>query len=70
MELISNDPTYITEKEICMYANDHQIFASGSSTCIVESIRLSESSKLTKWYKENLPQVNVQKYQSMFTGPW
>lgn len=29
---------------------------------------LSESSKITKWYKENLLQVNVQKYQSMLMG--
>lgn len=50
-----------------MYADDHQILASGSSTCIVESTLVSES-KITKCYKENLPQVNVQKYQSMFSG--
>ena len=53
-----------------MYADDHQIFASGSSTSIVESkvLLLSEGSKITRWYKENLLQVNVQKHQSMELG--
>ena len=53
-----------------MYAEDHQIFASGSSTSIVEGklLLLSEGSKITRWYKENLLQVNVQKHQSMELG--
>ncbi|PFX11844.1 hypothetical protein AWC38_SpisGene24297 [Stylophora pistillata] len=37
----------------------------GSSASIVEEKLLSEGSKITEWYKENLLQVNVQKYQSM-----
>ena len=51
-----------------MYADDHQIFAPGSSASIVEGKLLSEGSKITKWYKENLLQVSVQKYQSMLLG--
>ena len=66
MELISNDLAYITEEEIPIYAGDHQIFASGLSTSIVEG--MSEGSKITRWYKENLLQVNVQKYQPMLLG--
>ena len=61
-----NDLAYITEEEISIYADDHQIFASGSSTSIVEG--MSEGSKITRWYKENLLQVNVQKHQSMELG--
>ena len=68
MELSSNDLAYITEEEISIYAEDHQIFASGSSTSIVEGKLLSESSKITRWYKENLLQANVQKYHSMVLG--
>ena len=63
-----NDLTYITEEKISMYAYDHHIFASGASAIIVEGKLLSEGSKITKWYKENLLQVNVQKYQSMLLG--
>ena len=55
--------TCITEEEISTCADNHQIFASGSSTSTVEGKLLSEGSKITKWYKENLLQVNVQKYQ-------
>ena len=64
-----NDIAYtcITEEEISTYSDDHQIFASGSSTSIVEGKLLSEGSKITR-YKENLLQVNVQKYQSMVLG--
>ena len=51
-----------------MYADDHPIFSSGASASIVEGKLLSEGSKITKWYKENLLQVNVQKYQSMLLG--
>ena len=65
---VQNDLAYITEKEISIHADNHQIFASGSSTSIVEGKLLSEGSKITRWYKENLLQVNVQKYQSMVLG--
>ena len=51
-----------------MYADDHQIFASGSSASIVKGKLLSEGYKITKWYKENLLQVIVQRYQSMLLG--
>ena len=51
-----------------MYADDHQNFASGVSASIVEGKLLSEGSKITKWYEENLLQVNVQKYQSLLLG--
>ena len=47
-----NDLAYITEEEISIYADDHQIFGSGSSTSIVEG--MSEGSKITRWHKENL----------------
>ena len=65
-----NDLAYtcITEEEISTYEDNHQIFASGSSTSIVEGKLLSKGSKITKWYKENLLQVNVQKYQFMVPG--
>ena len=36
-----NDLTYITEEEFSMFAEDHQIFASGSSAGIVEGKLLS-----------------------------
>lgn len=63
-----NDITYTTEEGISMYADDHQVFGSGSSASIVEERLLSEGSKITKWYKENLLHVNVQKYQSLLIG--
>ena len=58
----------MTEGEISLYTDDHQIFALGSSTSIVEGKLLSEGNKITKWYKENLLQLNVQKNQSMLLG--
>ena len=63
-----NDLAYTTEDAIFMYADHHQIFASGSSTSIIEGKLLSEGHKITRWYKENLLKVNVQKYQSMLLG--
>jgi len=61
-----NHLAYTTEGEIPMYTDDHQIFASGSSTSIVEGKLLSEGNKITKWYKENLLQLND--HQSMLLG--
>ena len=48
-----NDLAHITEGEISKYTDDHQIFALGSSTSIVEGKLLSEGNKITKWYKES-----------------
>ena len=41
------DLAYITEEEIFMYADDHQIFASGLSTSIVEGKLMSVGNKIT-----------------------
>ena len=41
-----------------MYTDDHQTFASGSSTSILEGKLLSEGNKIPKWYNENLLQLN------------
>ena len=41
------DLAYITEEEISMYADDHQIFASGLSTSIVEGKLMSVGNKIT-----------------------
>ena len=41
------DLAYITEEEISMYADDHQIFASGLSTSIVDGKLMSVGNKIT-----------------------
>jgi len=45
-----------------MYADDRQIFSSDHSFDRVEEKLLDDGSKITKWYKENLLQVNIKKY--------
>ena len=56
------------EADISMYADDHQIFSSDHSIGRVEEKLLHDGSKITKWFEENLLQVNIKKYQSMVLG--
>ena len=67
--VFQNDLTQATvEADISMYADDHQIFSSDHSIGRVEEKLLHDGSKITKWYEENLLQVNIKKYQSMVLG--
>ena len=67
--IFQNDlPMQVREASISMYANDHQIYAAGDSSKGVEKKRLEDGERMTRWYKDNLLQVNCDKYQSMIIG--
>ena len=58
----------ITEAEISMYVDNHQIFSSDHLTGSVEEELSQDGNDMTKWYRENILQVNIKKYQSMVLG--
>ena len=41
-----------------MYADDHEIYAAGDSSKGVEKKPLEDGERMTRWYKDNLLQVN------------
>ena len=47
---------------ITMYADDHQVYVTRTSTAQVQSQLQSAGNQITKWYEQNLLQVNVKKY--------
>ena len=50
---------------ITMYADDHQVYVTGTSTAQVQSQLQSAGNQIKKWYEQNLLQVNGKKYQAM-----
>ena len=53
-----------------MYADDHQIYTSGKHIHYVQSNQLKKETDLASvWYKENLLQTNIEKYQALVINP-
>ena len=52
---------------ILMYAGDHEVYVTGTSiaTAQVQSQFQFAGNQITKWYEQNLLQVNGKKYQAM-----
>ena len=53
-----NYPCKFKEASISMYADDHEIYAAGDSSKGVEKKLLEDGERMTRWYKDNLLQVN------------
>ena len=67
--IFQNDLTMIIrEADVSMYADDHQLFLSDQWIRAVKEKLVEDGIKMTKWYEENLLQVNIKKYQSMILG--
>ena len=50
---------------ISMYADDHQVYVTGTSMAQVQSQLRFARNHIKKWYEQNLLQVNGKKYQAM-----
>ena len=67
--IFQNDlPNIITEANVSMYADDHQIYVAKETIESVEKILVENGKKMTKWYQDNLLKVNCDKYQAMVLG--
>ena len=52
-----------------MYGDDHQIYTSGKHIHYVQSNLKNETDLSSVWYKENLPQTIIKKYQALVINP-
>ena len=52
-----------------MYADDHQVYHSGSNTTAAISKLAKEAENVSQWYKANLLQANPKKYQVLAMTP-
>ena len=59
LNIFQNDlPMQVMEASISMYVDDHEIYAAGDSSKGVEKKLLEDGERMTRWYKDNLLQVN------------
>ena len=58
----------ISDANVLMYADDHQVFVANETTKSVEKILVDNGERMTKWYQDNLLKVNRDKYQAMVFG--
>ena len=64
--LSQNDLNYNMKScNISMYADDHQVYVTGTSMAQVQSQLRFAGNHIKKWYEQNLLQVNGKKYQAM-----
>ena len=67
--IFQNDlPNIISDANVPMYADDHQVFVAHETMKRVEKILVDNEEKMTKWYQDNLLKVNCDKYQAMVLG--
>ena len=67
--IFQNDmPNVISDANVSMYADDHQVFVAKETTKSVEKIVVDNGERMTKWYQDNLLKVNCDKYQAMVLG--
>ena len=64
--VFQNDlPFQVGKASVSMYADDHQVYVAGHTSEGVVKNLVRDGEKLTQWYKDNLLQVNCDKYQCM-----
>ena len=66
--IFQNDLPRQIEANISMYADDHQIYVASESLKRVEEKLIENGERMTKWYEDNMLQVNFDKYQCMLLG--
>ena len=67
--IFQNDlPNIISDANVSMYVDDHQVFVAHETMKRVEKILVDNGEKMTKWYQDNLLKVNCDKYQAMVLG--
>lgn len=60
--IFQNDlPNIISDANVSMYADDHQVFVAHETMKRVEKILVDNGEKMTKWHQDNLLKVNVVK---------
>ncbi len=55
---------HVTKSNLTMYADDHQLYATGKDHNTVEDILQTEAQKALDWYKNNHLLANHKKFQA------
>lgn len=58
----------ISDANISIYADDHQVFVANETMKSVEKILVDNGGRMAKWYQDNLLKVSCDKYQAMVLG--
>lgn len=67
--VFQNDlPFQVGKANVSMYADDHQVYVGGHTSEGVVKNLVRDGERLTQWCKDNLLQVNCDKYQCMLLG--
>ena len=66
--IFQNDLSYCVTTNLSMYADDHQMYHTGSDQSSVTSKLRDSTRTATKWYDSNLLAGNLKKYQTMNIG--
>ena len=57
--IFQNDmPNIISDANVLMYADDYQVYVAKETTKSVERILVDNGESMTKWYQDNLLNVN------------
>ena len=70
VEYVPNDMQYqVNESNLTMYADDHQLYATGKTHEAVDSDLISQGWQALAWYKNNFLLANPEKFQSLSINP-
>lgn len=61
-------PLQVGEASVSIYPNQHQVYVAGHTSEKVVKNLVKDGERSTQWYKDNLLQVNCDKYQCMLLG--
>ena len=68
--VFQNDmPYHVNESNLTMYADDHQLYATGKTHEAVDSDLMSQGWHALAWYKNNFLLANPEKFQSLSINP-
>ena len=60
-----NDLTYEIKSDVCMFADDHQLYEMGKDLAKVKSSLAGNAEEASRWYEVNLLKGNFSKYKTM-----
>ena len=60
---------HANESNLTMYADDHQLYATGKTHEAVDSDLMSQGRQALAWYKNNFLLANPEKFQSQSINP-
>ena len=68
--IFQNDlPLNVHTSNLFMYADDHQVYQSGSNIKAIISELTNKAENVSRWYRENLLHANPKKYQVLIMTP-